>query len=93
MLAVVFLISLVLVHPDIRPRTQDPSLELPEIYGLLFFIRVFVWAFVLFLFTNKMRLSKSRFWLYAFLGAIVSCLLDWPGYALALAAPGKIVVC
>jgi hypothetical protein len=63
------------------------------IYGLLFISRIFVWALVLFLFTRKTPLAKRRFWLYAFLGAVLSSLLDWPGYALAIAAPGKITFC
>lgn len=63
------------------------------IYGVLFLARIFVWALILFLFTRKAPLPRSRLWLYSLLGAIVSSLLDWPGYALALAAPGKIVFC
>jgi len=62
-------------------------------YGVLFIARIFVWALVLFLFTRKAPLSRSSFWLYAVLGAIISCLLDWPGYALAIVAPGKFVFC
>jgi hypothetical protein len=56
-------------------------------------VRIFVWAFVLFLFTRKSPIPRSKFWLYSLVGAIVSSLLDLPGYALALAAPGKIVFC
>jgi hypothetical protein len=66
---------------------------MPVLYGILFVVRIFVWALVLFLFTRKAPLPRSRFWLYAFLGAIVSSLLDWPGYALAIAAPGQVVFC
>ena len=63
------------------------------VYGVLFIVRIFIWALVLYLFTKKAPLPKSSFWLYAFLGAIVSSLLDWPGYALAIAAPGHFVIC
>lgn len=66
---------------------------IPLLYGILFIVRIFVWALVLFLFTRKTSLPRSRFWLYSALGAIVSSLLDWPGYALAIAAPGQIVFC
>jgi hypothetical protein len=66
---------------------------MPVLYGILFFVRIFVWAFVLFLFTRKTPLPRFRFWLYAVFGAIVSSLLDWPGYALAIAAPGQVVFC
>lgn len=91
--AVVFLISLVLIHPDAPPGYVSWSLDLPKIYALVFIIRVFVWALVLFLFTTRAPVSRNRFWVYAICGAIVSTLLDWPGYALALAAPGRIVFC
>jgi hypothetical protein len=63
------------------------------IYGVLFLVRILVWALTLLLFTKKAPLSRPRFWLYAFLGAVVSSLLDWPGYALAIRAPGNIVIC
>lgn len=63
------------------------------IYGVLFLARIFIWALVLFLFTRKPPLPKSSLWLYSFLGAVISSLLDWPGYALALAAPGHFVIC
>ncbi len=92
-LLIVFLISLIFIRPDTSPNSPNWSFQMPEIYGLLFVVRIFVWAFVLFLFTNKSPIPKSKFWLYSFVGAIVSSLLDVPGYALALAAPGKIVFC
>lgn len=94
---VVFLISLVgslFAHPGQSPQPQNsgPPVML-GLYGILFIIRVFVWALVLFVFTRTAPLPKSSFWLYAVLGAVVSSLLDWPGYALAIAAPGQIVFC
>jgi hypothetical protein len=92
-LLIVFLISLIFIRPDTSPNSPNWSFQMPEIYGLLFVVRIFVWPFVLFLFTNKSPIPKSKFWLYSFVGAIVSSLLDVPGYALALAAPGKIVFC
>jgi hypothetical protein len=92
-LLIVFLISLVFVRPGTSPSSPNWSPHMPEIYGLLFIVRILVWAFVLFLFTNKSPLPRSKFWLYAFVGALVSSLLDLPAYALALAAPGKVVFC
>jgi hypothetical protein len=74
-------------------RSGYSPFESAAVYGVLFIVRIFIWALVLYLFTKKARLPKSSFWLYAFLGAIVSSLLDWPGYALAIAAPGKFVFC
>jgi hypothetical protein len=92
-LLIVFLISLVFIRTDTSPSPPNWSVRRPEIYDLLFIVRISVWASVLFLFTNKSPLPKSKFWLYACGGAIVSSLLDLPGYALAQVAPGKIVFC
>ena len=92
-LAMVFLISLIFIRHDTSPGSPKWSVPMPEIYGLLFTVRMFAWAFVLLLFTNKSPLRKSKFWLYAFVGTIVFGLLDLPGYALAPRAPGKIVFC
>ena len=66
---------------------------MPLLYGILFFVRIVVWAFVLFLFTKNAPFPRSRFWLYSLFGATISSLLDWPGYALAIAAPGQVVFC
>ena len=74
-------------------RSGSSSLQDAAIYGVLFIARIFIWALVLFLFTRKAPLPRSSLWLYALLGAMVSSLLDWPGYALAIAAPGKLVFC
>jgi hypothetical protein len=63
------------------------------VYGVLFIARIFVWALVLHLFTKNAPLPRSSFWPYAFLGAIVSSLLEGPGYRLAIAAPGQFVFC
>jgi hypothetical protein len=63
------------------------------VYGVLFIARIFVWALVLHPFTKNAPLPRSSFWLYALLGAIVTSWLDWPGYRLAIAAPGPFVFC
>jgi hypothetical protein len=62
-------------------------------YAVLFVARIFIWALLLYLFTKKAPLPKSSLWLYSLLGAMVSSLLDWPGYALATHAPGQLVFC
>jgi hypothetical protein len=93
---VLYLISLIgflLLHPVPSSGAGNSGPPMLAIYLILFIVRVFVWAFVLFLFTRRSLLSRSSFWLYAFLGAVISSLLDWPGYALAIAAPGQIVFC
>jgi hypothetical protein len=89
----VHLLGFVVSHFDPSSPLLHTGSPMPVLYGILFFVRIFVWALVLFLFTRKAPLPRSRLWLYSFVGAIVSSLLDWPGYALAIAAPGKIVFC
>jgi hypothetical protein len=88
-----FLIGFIFSHLGVSSSTSNSSSPMVYIYALLFIVRIFVWALVLFLFTRKAPLPRSSFWLYAFLGAIVSSLLDWPGYALAIAAPGQLTFC
>jgi hypothetical protein len=65
----------------------------PLIYAFLFVARIFIWMLILFLFTGTPGFSRRKLWLYSLLGAVVSSLLDWPGYALAIAAPGRITFC
>ncbi len=74
-------------------RSGHSPFQNPVTYGVLFVARIFIWALLLFLFTKKAPLPKSSLWLYALLGAMVSSLLDWPGYALATHAPGQLVFC
>jgi hypothetical protein len=92
-LLVVYLIGFIFFHSGNSSPPSNSTSEMPVLYAILFIVRIFVWAFVLFFFTRRVPLRRSSFWLYAFLGAMVSSLLDWPGYALAIAAPGKIVFC
>lgn len=92
-LLILFLIGLIFYPSANLSASADSHFQMLAIYGILFIIRIFVWALVFFLFTIKSPLSRTSFWLYSLLGATVSSLLDWPGYALAIAAPGKIVFC
>ena len=62
-------------------------------YALLLPLRILVWALVVYMFTRRTDLSVSKLWGYAAVGAVWSCLLDWPGFKLAMVAPGKIPVC
>jgi hypothetical protein len=62
-------------------------------YGVLFVARIFIWVLLFSLFTRKAPLRKSDLWLYSLLGAMLSSLPDWPGYALAIHAPGQVVIC
>jgi hypothetical protein len=62
-------------------------------YMILLLVRVLVWALVVFVFTKRSNLSRANLWAYATAGAVWSCLLDWPGFKLAMIAPGQIPVC
>src|SRR5260370_7218349 len=62
-------------------------------YMILFLVRVLVWSLVVFIFTKRSDISRTNLWAYAALGAVWSCLLDWPGFKLAMIAPGQIPVC
>jgi hypothetical protein len=92
-IAIIYSVEFIIAHSSDPSSSANTGSEMPVFYGILFIVRIFVWALVLFLFTKKAPLPRSRFWLYALFGAVVSSLLDWPGYALAIAAPGKLVFC
>jgi len=62
-------------------------------YMVLFIVRVLVWSLVVFIFTKRSDISRTNLWAYAAVGAVWSCLLDWPGFKLAMIAPGQIPVC
>ena len=62
-------------------------------YVFLLPLRMLIWALVIFLFTRRSGLPRSTLWSYAVVGAVWSCLLDWPGFKLAMIAPGQIPVC
>ena len=62
-------------------------------YISLIIARILIWALVIFLFARKTSMSTGWLWAFAFLGAVWSCLLDIPGYGLAIISPGKIVIC
>ena len=62
-------------------------------YVFLLPVRVLIWGLVIFLFTKQSNLPRSKLWTYAVAGAVWSCLLDLPGFKLAMIAPGQILVC
>ena len=63
------------------------------LYAYLFAVRLLVWALVIFLFTKDLSIPRSQLWRYEGVGAVWSCLLDLPGYGLALVSPGQITIC
>ena len=72
-------------------KTDTPGVYF--VYALLLPVRILVWALVVYMFTRRTDLSASKLWGYAAIGAVWSCLLDWPGFKLAMVTPGKIPLC
>jgi hypothetical protein len=62
-------------------------------YILLGMLRILVWALVISLLPRKLEISAGRLWTLALAGAVWSCLLDIPGYYLAVLSPGKFSIC
>jgi uncharacterized membrane protein len=71
--------------------TAVPKASDAQLYLVLAVVQVFVCALLLFFLTRNSPLPRSRLWLYAIIGNLCSCLLDWPGFHLL--APGQIPVC
>lgn len=74
------------------PYSQSGS-SVYTAYVFLLPMRVLIWGLVIFLFTKQPNLPRSKLWTYAVAGAVWSCLLDLPGFKLAMIAPGQIPVC
>jgi hypothetical protein len=73
-----------------RPGSDAP------IYGsyvFLFLVRVLVWALIILIFTDRSVIPRPTRWTYAVVGAVWSCLLDLPGFWLAVISPGTVAVC
>ena len=62
-------------------------------YGELLGLRIVIWGIVVYLFCRNPAIRVSRLIVYAWIGAIWSCILDIPGIALAWVAPGKVPFC
>jgi hypothetical protein len=80
----------VMVTSELIRKAGESNLAL---YSVLFLVRVFVWAFLLFILTKRPEISLARLWSYAVAGAVWSSLLDWPAFKLAGIMPGQIPVC
>jgi hypothetical protein len=73
-----------------RPGSDAP------IYGsyvFLFLVRVLVWALIILIFADRSVTRRPTLWAYAVVGSVWSCLLDVPGFWLAVISPGTIAVC
>jgi hypothetical protein len=86
MLAAIYAMETLMPHS----QSAAPGVLL---YVYLFTVRLLVWALVIYLFTKNLDIPRSRWWRYAAVGAVWSCLLDLPGFGLALVAPGQITIC
>ena len=86
-------IGLAYVMAKFFPQFNTDLLFLSCMYTFIFVLRVLVWALVIYLFTKQMNLLRSKFWSYAALGAVWSCLLDLPGIWLAIISPGQVPFC
>ena len=74
---------------------NNPQSDVSEewFYPFLFFVRILVWALVIYIFTRSVNLTRFQLWKYATLGALWSCLLDIPGIFMAIVVPGGIRIC
>lgn len=88
-------IAVLFAFEKLLPQSQLSNSPLPMValYAFLFTVRIFVWALVIYIFSRRLGLARSRFWKYAAIGAAWSCLLDLPGFGLALISPGQIPIC
>jgi hypothetical protein len=85
---------------DPNPPKESPN-YLPYLYYLtLVAIRVCVWALVIYFATQEIALvspekalGRRRLWLYSVYGALWSCALDLPAFALAWVTPGQMPFC
>jgi hypothetical protein len=75
------------------PQINTDLLIFSCMYAFIYALRVLVWALVIYLFTKQIGLLKSKLWVYAALGAVWSCLLDLPGFGLAIISPGQVPFC
>ncbi len=80
---------------NLFPKTNEPDFPVYYfIYAFLYVVRILVWALVIYHFDwNQTELLKAKLWGYAALGALWSCFLDLPGFALAIITPGQIPIC
>ena len=62
-------------------------------YVFLGVLRIFLWALIIYFFTRRAKLSTGKLWMLALAGAVWSCLLDIPGFYLAVFSPGSTPIC
>ena len=86
-------LGFLLVIGALEPEYTGPA-YLPWLYyPVLFGIRIGVWAVVIFFVYREALLGRRKLWLYSVYGALWSCFLDLPAFALAWVTPGKMPFC
>ena len=86
-------IGLAYVMAHFFPQVNSDFLIFSSIYTFIYALRVLVWALVIYVFTKQFVLPRFKLWTYAALGAVWSCLLDLPGFGLAVISPGQVPFC
>jgi hypothetical protein len=86
-------IGLAYVIAKFFPQINTDLLIFSCMYAFIYVLRVLVWVLVIYLFTKQIGLLKSKLWTCAALGAVWSCLLDLPGFGLAIISPGQVPLC
>jgi len=84
-----FFITLGLDAPQYRGPQYLPYLYYPALVAL----RVCVWAIVIFFVYREALISRQKLWLYSVYGALWSCVLDLPAFAIAWVTPGQMPFC
>jgi hypothetical protein len=69
------------------------ALPVYDLYILLGLLRIFVWALIIYLLTRHTEIPAGKLWALALAGAVWSCVLDIPGFYLAMISPGRIPIC
>lgn len=75
------------------PQTPNDNFLIFAVYVLVFVLRIFIWALIVYHFVDELDFQESKLWRLSALGAVWSCLLDLPGIGLAIISPGQIPIC
>jgi hypothetical protein len=85
-------IGLAYVLANMFPKTNG-DIPILGIYTFIYAVRILIWALVINHFVDEISFVDSKLWGYATLGALWSCLLDLPGFGLAIITPGQVPIC
>ncbi len=85
-------IGLTYALANLFPKTNE-DIPIFGMYAFIYVLRILVWALVINHFVDEIGFVDSKLWGYAALGALWSCILDLPGFGLAIITPGQIPIC